>query len=189
MKDFFSRYSYSIVKMFVTQFVISLFGVGLAMATASTANDTLTIVVSCFAILFYLYLIYTSLWEIGAKDKISVDVGKKAYKPAVGLIMGIIANIPNFIIAIAYTVACPFMETAKWAGNMAVVARFASIITQGMYLGCISSIRLAERTLNYFWWTYFVITVPSIVISFVAYYLGHKNFRFFSFLSKKENRD
>lgn len=189
MKSFFGRYSYSIVKMFVTQFVISLFGVGLAMATASTANDTLTIIVSCFAILFYLYLIYTALWEVGAKDKISVDVGKKAYKPLTGLFMGLIANIPNFIIAIAYTVACPFMESAKWAGNMAVISRFASIITQGMYLGCISSIKAAGNTLNYFWQTYFIITLPSIVISFVAYYLGHKNFRFFSFGTKREHKD
>lgn len=189
MKNFFGRYSYSTVKMFVTQLVISLFGVGLAMATASTANDTLTVIVSCFAILFYLYLIYAALWEVGAKDKISVDVGKKAYKPFTGLVMGILANIPNFIIAIAYTVAYPFMENAKWAGTMAVISRFASIITQGMYLGCISSIKVAGKTLNNFWQTYFIITVPSIVVSFAAYYLGHKNFRFFSFGAKKENKD
>ena len=74
MKAFFSKYSYSIVKMFVNQFAISIFGSVLAMATASAGNDLLTLIVSCFAIVFYLFLIYTMVWEIGAKDKISVDV-------------------------------------------------------------------------------------------------------------------
>lgn len=187
VKDFFNRYSYSIIKMFVNQFAISVFGSVLAMATASSGNDKLTLVVSIFAILFYLFLIYTMTWEVGAKDKISVDVGKKAYKPHTGLMLSLIANIPNFVIAGVYTVAYPAMERAEWAGNTAAVARVGSIVIEGMYLGTISTLKIGETYLNRLWWTYFLITVPALFVSWLAYFLGHRNFRFFAGLKPQKS--
>ena len=187
MKAFFNKYSYSIVKMFVDQFAISIFGAVLAMATASTGNDTLSLIVGFFAILFYLYLIYTMTWEIGAKDKISVDVGKQEYRPLNGLYMALVANIPNFIIAILYTIAYPMMGTMTWAGNTAAILRLCSVVIQGMYLGVTSSITVGGTQLNQLWWTYFIIIIPSLVTAFTAYYLGHRNFRFLATITKKDN--
>ncbi len=187
MKSFFGNYSYSIIKMFVNQFAISIFGAVLAMATASANNDTLSVIVSIFATLFYLFLIYSMTWEIGAKDKISVDVGKKEYRPLTGLYMSLFANIPNFLIAIVYLIAYPSMTTATWAGNMAGISRIASIIIQGMYLGLTTSITIMGEQLNRMWWTYLVVIIPSLLTCTLAYYLGHKNFRFFAFLSQKDN--
>ncbi|MBQ8163928.1 MAG: hypothetical protein IKJ00_04510 [Clostridia bacterium] len=190
MKEFFSKYSYGMIKMFVNQFAISIFGSVLAMATATAGNDTLTLVVSGFSILFYLFLIYTMTWEIGAKDKITVDVGKKEYRPFTGLWMALIANIPNFIIAIMHTIAFPMMATAQWAGNLGAVSRFASVIIQGMYLGLTSTVQIAGTQMNQLWWTYFVIIIPALVTSWLAYYLGHKNFRFFArFTQAKTNNN
>jgi len=190
VKEFFSKYSYGMIKMFVNQFAISIFGSVLAMATATAGNDTLTLVVSGFSILFYLFLIYTMTWEIGAKDKITVDVGKKEYRPFTGLWMALIANIPNFIIAIMHTIAFPMMATAQWAGNLGAVSRFASVIIQGMYLGLTSTVQIAGTQMNQLWWTYFVIITPALVTSWLAYYLGHKNFRFFArFTQAKTNNN
>ena len=190
MKEFFSKYSYGMIKMFVNQFAISIFGSVLAMATATAGNDTLTLVVSGFSILFYLFLIYTMTWEIGAKDKITVDVGKKEYRPFTGLWMALIANIPNFIIAIMHTIAFPMMAMAQWAGNLGAVSRFASVIIQGMYLGLTSTVQIAGTQMNQLWWTYFVIIIPALVTSWLAYYLGHKNFRFFArFTQAKTNNN
>lgn len=190
MKEFFSKYSYGMIKMFVNQFAISIFGSVLAMATATAGNDTLTLVVSGFSILFYLFLIYTMTWEIGAKDKITVDVGKKEYRPFTGLWMALIANIPNFIIAIMHTIAFPMMATAQWAGNLGAVSRFASVIIQGMYFGLTSTVQIAGTQMNQLWWTYFVIIIPALVTSWLAYYLGHKNFRFFArFTQAKTNNN
>ncbi len=189
MKGFFSNYSYSIIKMFVNQFAISIFGSMLAMATGAAGNDTLTLIVGCFAILFYLFLIYTMTWEIGAKDKISVDVGKKAKHSMTGLWMSLVANIPNFIIAIIYIIAYPSMATAKWAGTMAAFSRIASVIIQGMYLGVTSTVEVAGVALNRLWWTYLLITVPSIITATVAYILGHRNFRFFAFITQRDKNE
>ena len=187
MKGFFSQYSYGIIKMFVNQFAISIFGSVLAMATASSGNNTLTLVVSIFAILFYLFLLYTMTWEIGAKDKISVDAKKKEYRPYVGIVMAIIANIPNAIIALLYTIAFPFMNiSGSWSVNLAAGSRIASIITEGMYLGAISVIKIGETVIRDYWWTYFVIIIPALVTCWIAYLLGHRNFRFFGAFTQKK---
>ncbi len=186
MKGFFGQYSYSIIKMFVNQFAISIFGAVLAMATTASGNKTLTLVVSIFAVIFYLFLIYTMTWEIGAKDKISVDVGKKPYRPHTGLLMSLVANIPNFLIAIVYTIGYRDMATAKWAGTMTFIARVASIFTEGMYLGLMTAINMFGNSLQHYWWTYFVITVPAIIISWIAYFAGHRNFRIFAGIGNRK---
>jgi len=192
VKDFFNNHLYNIIKMFVNQIAISIFGFVLFAATsAAEVNGTssiLTIVVSCCAILFYLFLIYTMIWDIGAKDKTSVDVGKKPSRPYTGLILALVANIPNYLIAIAYTIAYPFMANHAWAGNTAGVAQTASLFIQGMYRGLISSVSIGSNKLSHFWWVYFIIIIPSLVTSWLGYFLGHKNFRFFAFITKKFNK-
>ena len=187
VKSFFNKYSYSIIMMMVNQFVISIFGAGLAMATMTTDNDTLTAVVSVFAILFYLFLLYNMTWEIGAKDRISVDSGKKPYRPHTGLIMALLANIPNFILAIVYTIAYPFMSTQSWAGNTAAVCKVISLFIQGMYRGVLSVTKLFESSLSTYWWTYFIIIIPAVATCWLAYYVGHKNFKFTALFSNKAN--
>ena len=171
----------------VNQFVISIFGAGLAMATMTTDNDTLTAVVSVFAILFYLFLLYNMTWEIGAKDRISVDSGKKPYRPHTGLIMALLANIPNLILAIVYTIAYPFMSTQGWAGITAAVCKTISLFIQGMYRGVLSVTILFESELGDYWWTYFIIIIPAVVTCWMAYYVGHKNFKFTALFSNKAN--
>jgi hypothetical protein len=168
------------IKMYVNQFAISIFGFVLAMATIKSKNNALTIGVSAFAVVFYLFLIYTMTWEIGAKDKISVDVGKKPYRPHTGALMSLIANIPNYIIAILYLIGYPNRAASKLCSG----ARLASLITEGMYLGIIRTISINGKLLHDFWWTYFIITIPAIFTSWLAYYLGHRNFRFFAGIGK-----
>ena len=187
MKDFFHRYSYIIVKMFVNQFAISIFGTMLSMATSATHNDIFTLIVSIFSILFYLFLLYTMIWEVGAKDKISVDVGKKEYRPLTGLYMALIANAPNLLFAIVYSIGYPFMGVHKWAGTMNLIVRLYAIICEGMYVGITAVLPFgADIKLSNMWWTYYLITVPAIVTAMLAYYIGHKDFRFLSLFTSKK---
>lgn len=191
MKAFFSRYSYTIVKMFLYQFAISLFGSTLAMATTSSGNSTLTIVVSICAAAFYLFLLYVMVWEIGAQDKISVDVGKKEYKPFTGLILSLIANIPNFIIAILFAVGYPSMAAGgEWGSNICAVMKLLLFILEGMYLGIVTAIKMdvagVVQQLNNLWWPYFLMPLPAIITCSVAYFLGHKNIHFTSVVLYQE---
>ena len=178
MKNFFKQYSYSIIKMFVNQFAISIFGCLLAMAFAAAGNNIGLLLVSLFAIAFYLFLIYTMTWEIGATDRISVDVGKKPYRPHTGLYLSLIANIPNLLIAIFYTIGYPFMATQKWAGSICSLMRVGALLLEGMYRGVTSAITLPSgHELWHAWWSYFLIIVPAVITSWIAYFAGFKNFR------------
>ena len=195
MKNFFHDYSYNIVKMFVNQFAISIFGVSLTLATTqahieSSGFDTFTLVVSIFAVAFYLFLIYTLAWEIGAKDKISVDVGKKPYRPHLGILLSLVANIPNLLAALLYAIA-----TLIGSESMMFVVRLFATLIQGMYFGIITAISLpiggTYVQLNSLWPTFFLMAIPAMLTSWIAYFLGHRNFRIFAFLASKpkENSD
>lgn len=178
MKDFFHNYSYSSIKMFLNQFAISLFGSMLSMASTAAENDTLSVIFSIIAVLFYLFLIYTLVWEVGAKDRISVDIGKKAYRPHTGLWIALVANIPNFMAAVLYTIGSPFNTTHEWAGGMCVVATFFTAIFEGMYLGLTTTLSVGGVVLNRLWWSYFVIILPALIVAWIGYYLGFKNKKF-----------
>ena len=117
-------------------------------------------------------------WEIGAKDRISVDGNKKEKAVHTGLFISAIAHIPSLILAIVYTVGYPFMTVHTWAGNTCVVVRVISLLFQGMYLGVTSSITVGGQTINYYPWSYFVVMIPALLISWLAYYLGFKNKKF-----------
>ncbi len=193
MKKFFHDYSYSMVKMFVNQFALAIFGTSLAFATNfahrnSTSFDVLTLVVSIGAALFYLFLLYTLTWEIGAKDRISVDCGKKPYKPLTGLLMSLIANLPNLVLAILFTI-----------GTIAGFERFAGVVgmiaglLQGMYLGTVATVALpiggAWVQLNSLWPTFFLMSVPAMITCWIAYLMGFKNIRIIARAPKKAPTD
>ena len=178
MKSFFGQYSYSMIKMFINQFAISIFGSVLSLATSAADNRTLSMVVSIFAIAFYLFLIYTMTWEIGAKDRISVDVGKKPYRPHTGLLISLVANIPNFLIALIYSCVYSTMGTVKLAGSIASIIMTVAMFLEGMYCGLALEIVLpAGFNPWHYWWTFFLIIIPALATSWIAYFTGFKNFR------------
>ena len=98
---FIKNNSYDIIKLYINQIGIAIFSLVLYTAIGMIDSETLPmplkIGVSVFAILFYFVLIYTVMWEIGAKDKIRVDSGKEACFMSKGFLMGLFANLPNFI--------------------------------------------------------------------------------------------
>ena len=191
MKNFLHNYSYSSVKMFVNQFAISIFGAMLSMASTAAENDTLAFGCSILAIAFYLFLIYTQAWELGAKDKISVDIGKKEYKPLTGLGVSALANIPNFVIAITFLFVLKVFPMSDVAANIRTIASLFNMLLEGMYLGVLTTVKIGELPLITLWWMYFIITIPAMLTSWLAYYLGHKNKKFttlFDYQAPKANK-
>ena len=77
MKDFFKRYSYQSMHLFLNQVAIGLFGMVLALAAGMADSVPLRIVTSIFAILFYLFLQFAAGWRVGAEDRVSIDLGKR----------------------------------------------------------------------------------------------------------------
>ena len=186
MKKLLGEYSYSIVKMLIYQLAIGIFGAMISMATFAMKNDMLSLVVGVLSVLFYLFLLYTMTWEIGAKDRISVDVGKKPYRPYMGFLLSLIANIPNFVIAIVYTICFPFMSEHAWAGTVNSIIKLLAMAIEGMYDNLVMmsvTIGGVEASLHYFWWSYFLLPLPAIVVAGLSYLAGHKNSRLGAFFS------
>lgn len=195
MRKFFHDYFYSTVKMFINQFAIAIFGTSLVFATTrahldSEGFDTLTLIVSIFSILFYLFLIYTMTWEIGAKDRIAVDTGRKPYRPHLGFWLSCIANIPNFVIAILCVAA-----TLIGSSDMMFLVGLIGSLLQGMYFGAMITIKLplgvngAYVASNTLWPTFFIIIIPALLTCWAAYYLGYKNFRIGSLFVPEKKKE
>ena len=190
MKKFFHDYSYSIVKMFINQIAIAIFGTSLTFATVSVHGnsdsfDVFTLVVSIFSACFYLFLIYNIAWEIGAKDRISVDVKKKPYRPYLGIVLSLLANIPNLILVSIYAAT-----SLSGAAQASSIVRIISCFANGMYFGLLTAVRVFFNgewlQLQVFWVSFLIAILPAIITSGIAYFLGHKNFKFFGFLTNKK---
>ena len=181
MKKFFHDYSYSVVRMLLTQIAIAIFGMSLTFAAVGvhgddTSFDTFTLVVSIFSTLFYLFLIYNVAWEIGAKDKISVDVKKKPYRPYLGLVLSLLANIPNLILVAIYAITT-FSGIESARGIVGLISCFAN----GMYWGTMIVFKIQG-----YWLSFLVAAAPAIITAGIAYFLGHRNFKFFGFIKNEK---
>ena len=76
LKNFYKKYSFAMVKLFVTQCVIGLFGNMLALFSASVQSVAVTVAAGIFSMLFYYFLIYITVWEIGSKDVPAIEGGR-----------------------------------------------------------------------------------------------------------------
>ena len=177
MKQFFSKYSYKMVSVFVSQFAISIFGNVLALTFVH--NTFLCTAISVFAILLNLFLLYTSIWDVGAKDKPAIDAGRMKLNPTTGLFIALGAYIPSYILTIIYAALLPTATTVEGAAAAtAAYIKLALFLLNGAYTGIMSAIKIGDNLLNDFWWTYILISVPSIVVCAISYVLGTRDIHF-----------
>ena len=185
MKEFFKRYTYDSVKMLVDQFAISVFGFSLALASVKFQSDTLLLITSLGAILFYLFLLYGVAWNVGYRRYNTVKRGDEKPQWLNGLYISLLANAPNLILAIVNAIDCKF-----GADTGTGIPRGIALFIQGMYQGVLSVIKLDERVfgawgwtyfeelgrapLNSLWWSYFLIVLPALLVCTFGYIFGVK---------------
>ena len=184
MKDFFKNHSYNMVTMLLNQLVISMFGFSLVLAAMKIGNDTLRNVASVFSILFYLVLIYIKAWDIGFKDKISVEQGKKANNPFCGALISFCANLVNYVLAI-FVMLRSLVPSVSFFVSMGDVGQALCVMGQGMYTGLLVN-QVAGAPLNSYWFIYFFTPIPAIVISGLAYYFGLHDVKYTGFFHKNQ---
>ena len=181
MKEFWSENSKIISKMLLNQFGATVLGL-MVVAAASAAKSQkawLMLFASCFAAFFYLFLIYAVVWERGGHDRIKVDGGRALAKPWTGLWISLVANIPNFILAILVLVSNPFAAPYAWAGNMNVIGRALCLLWEGMYAGIVSYFAPHNPFIHLLY------IFPSILVGTFGYLLGFKNMRLLSVFELK----
>ncbi len=170
--------SYIFVKMTLNQFGATFLGLMLSLSTSrglGEPNWMLVLAASTLAILLYMYLQYTVMWDLGARDIIRVEGKRMEYKPLIGLKMTAIANIPNALIAIGVLLGsilgserglCQY----EWAGSIGVICRAIGAFWEAMYNGYV--MRFAPR--NPIIWV--LMLIPPLVAGGLGYLAGLKGF-------------
>ena len=171
MKAFFERYSYDSVRLLLNQVAISMFGFALAMSSLKTESDTLLLWSSVASIVFYLALTYGTAWKMGSNDRLSIEYGKIPFSPLRGLMVSLVANSINILMAVLIAVVTLF-----GLGGLEGIANAIALLGQGMYQGVLAVGRIGGEALNTYWWVYFLIPLPAMLVSTVAYIAGAKDF-------------
>ncbi len=186
MLTFLKERSYEIVKMFIYQIAISLFGLSLALATGSKSASTdlasyqptaLQLITSIFSIAFYLFLVCYFMWELGTKDSSRIERGEKGFSRLTGLYMALAASSVNALVAVCITLG-NLLADLSFFSNLGGGAAVVGLLTQGMYMG-ILSIRVNGAPLNSMWFVWFLTMIPLIVSASLAYYAGTRDFHLF----------
>ena len=171
---FFKKNSYTIVKLFINQIAISIFGNVLAIACGMAKYDTLKLVTSIFAVLFFVFLNYSALWEIGYKQIPSIEAGRTPRVPLTGLYMALWASVPNFLLAVLVMLG-NLLNGIGFFSTVGAVAAMVAIWIEGMYTGILSFIKINAHPANSYWISYFIIIIPGLLAGWLGYYFGISN--------------
>lgn len=186
MAEFLKNKSYDIVKLFINQLAIAIFGLSLALATGGTTEEgqtnVLQIVTGVFSVAFYLFLVYTMMWDAGYKDGKHIKNKEEGYSSLCGLFVGLCASLLNFLVAVFITLGTLFPDSLSGVGGVFSVI---GLIIEGMYTGLLA-IRVGDIPLNTMPVMWFLIMVPMILTSTVAYIAGTKELRVFKTKQKPQ---
>ena len=174
-KGFWKYYSYGIVRIFVDQVAIAIFGLAVALGCAASARSLgegraqmLTVVSSAFAVLFFLFMVAELCFRQGVSDREKTDIGRFEKNKLTGLYMGLLANVPNFVFALGYTV---FYYIEATRGSVSGFFGLGAKLIMGEYLGVLS-VKIGETMLSSIPPVYFAVMIPGVIASFLGYYIG-----------------
>ena len=195
--QFLKQQSYNIVRLIVFQIGISIFSLvisfamNMALSNREDALNPTLLGVSIFSICFYLVLIYTMLWEQGAKDKIRIESGRMAEDNKYGFKVALWAAIPNFVLAVLLGLGYLFcsigplggLAIEELAGNLYTVTFFVSYFYESMLQGLILNFA-TDSTRYIIVLIYAIVPFIPILVSGLAYRLGLREKRLVFFLGK-----
>ncbi len=191
---FFKENSYDIVRLYIQQIGISIFSLFLYFALEALPLEgdktLLSVGLSVFSMLFLFVLVYAVAWEMGSKDKIRIDAGRMAYRPAKGLFLGLFADALNvlFVLLSLLFIGCDMLFDAQWCRIPFVIFNFLLRVTTAMYNGLMQGIfafAVAEDNLYLALQTvgFLLISLLAVLVTHLGYTMGVKD-RHFSQLFK-----
>lgn len=167
--SFFKSSGYDALKLFLTQFAMSIFGIITVGATLE--NDFLMFCAGLLGVLLYMFIIYDFMWTLGGKDRIRVDSHRARKDFCKPVYIGLAANIPNFVFSAATLITYFLGESAEGAYT---VANACLRVIQGFYMGIFKNIVINGADINSNPFTYTITPFFSVFVIFFTYYLGYK---------------
>lgn len=190
------KYSYAVhlKKLLLGQFGAAMLGIMTSMPTLSLGENKygslLGLATTFLAIFFFLYIEYTAIWDIAAKDKIAIDGERMKKDLFVGAKAAILASIPTYTLAILSMIfkSLYLLTEANWVGTIANITYAIELIWNYMYHGIL--VLLVPES-AYSWSSvlylavFILLTIPSIITCLFAYRIGLKGKRIIP--EKKKN--
>lgn len=173
----------------ITKLILNQVGaaiLGITLSSAAAQSDTLFAGLSVLSSIFYMVLLYNAIWEEGGKERIKIDGGRASMKPLRGLWVSLIANIPNFVLAVFIFIGRTFGTKSgfgfEWAGSLYGIGHGIATFYEGMYTGLVRSYSPYNPI------GYFLIIIPAVFICTVGYIIGVNNIRIFDIITGKNKK-
>lgn len=198
--SFIKRNFHDILRLYINQIGITIFALMLYTACGVVDNDVLLAklrtVISIFSMLFLFVLLYFVAWEYGARDRIKVDGGKMDRNGAKGILMSLIANIPNFILSVP-TVIFGFLYVGgnEAFGNFFGLFQALTMAHASMYMGIIQTIVYGFSAIDtvlvdyrYLIMSVLFVLIPllSVAVVHLAYTFGYREIKITNVLFNKK---
>ena len=167
-----------VLKLFINHFVSGIYSLVLYIVLSVAFEGKYIIAGSILSILFYLYLIYSFMWEAGAKR--AVGFNDRAVRITDGAVIISVASSVFYLSTVMAFVLSFFTTNAEFA-EKAVDVLYNTLFyinvffTQSMYSGLLSGIFGGIPNVAPLW--YLISLFPGLITASVAYYMGSKSFR------------
>lgn len=175
---FFKENGRYIGKLLRTHVVMSIFGmmVFIPFNLESKLMKIFLIAGSVIATLLFLFLIDVDMWYLGAEDKLRVDAGRQKPQPLKGLWLGLISQIPGFLVGLLFVVSYYLnayygaYENGSVFAGFELVMIYINLLWNGMYHGL-------SRMIFGGWMSWFYLFIPLLPSLFagLTYWLGLKD--------------
>jgi hypothetical protein len=184
MKKFLKENFSMVSKIWANHFGMMVFGLMVSVAAGMLSkqfwggNRIAQIIAGAFAVLLYMFLLYTALWEKGASDKIKIDGGRLEKNKLYGMYVSIYAN-AIFIFIGLLIVLFYHVGLRDASGVLSVITSFLN----GMY-----SV-FTGMCPEWFPYIHIIVQIPSIIVCTFSYLLGINGVRYILPETKKHLND
>ena len=176
-------------KLVLNQFGAAVLGIMLFMASRNSVP--MSLFTGIFTACFYMVIDYTSMWDIGARDRIRVDGGRAEKDLFTATKAALLAGIPNIILGLGCTL---FTAFDSMENSVVILCRNIAIMWESMYSGILwvifpKTLHVVDGVANYaydvvanpggtlYMSLYLVIVIPAVAAATLGYIAGFNNFR------------
>ena len=183
---FWKKHSYQVVRLFIIQIGITIFGLVLSFAVSSAfrkGDDQIPLLmVSIFSVLFYLFLLYSVAWEMGGKDRLSLDAQHASPRGGTGFLLSTLSEIPNFLLCLLMLIGGTIYASGATVGGSRVfgIGYLPEPFLNSMYTGILRALLNATGLVQNESRTYYLVTgllfllatLPAILVVGFGYWMG-----------------
>ena len=168
--NFFKDSGSMIYRMIITHIGMAVFGLVLFLATNLKGN-MIMLLAGLFSAGFYAVIVYTTMWEFGAKDKAAFDAGRRTGAGKRGFFTCLTAELVFIAVAVVYFV-CSFFEGAN---AVATTCYTIEIVLNSCFTGIMLFIKNTAGTDAFIAPVYILGSVLISAIGAFGYVLGTKD--------------